>query len=170
VINSLRMRPDRIIVGEVRGAEALDMLQAMNTGHDGSLTTVHANSPRDALARLETMVLMAGLELPSRAIREQIVSALYLIVHVRRYEDGVRRVSGISEIIGLEGLTPLTQEVFRFERRGRKNRSVIGEFVATGIVPRLVEELRERDVQVPMTLFQKPKGLGLERDNSTPRD
>ena len=95
---------------------------------------------------------------------EQIVSALYLVVHVRRYEDGVRRVAGISEIIGLEGLTPLTQEVFRFERRGRKNRSVVGEFAATGIVPRLVEELRERDVQVPMTLFQKPKGPGLDRE------
>jgi len=101
VINSLRMRPDRIIVGEVRGSEALDMLQAMNTGHDGSLTTVHANSPRDALARLETMVLMAGVDLPSRAIREQIVSAIYLIVHVRRFEDGVRRVAAIVEMIGL---------------------------------------------------------------------
>ena len=122
VINSLRMRPDRIIVGEVRGAEALDMLQAMNTGHDGSLTTVHANTPRDALARLETMVLMAGLELPSRAIREQIVSAIQLIVHVKRYEDGVRRVASIAEITGLEGNTPLTQEIFRFERRGRKGR------------------------------------------------
>src|SRR6202165_2591379 len=106
MINSLRMRPDRIIVGEVRGEEALDMLQAMNTGHDGSLTTVHANSPRDALSRLETMVAMAGLDLPSRAIREQIVSALALIVFVKRFEDGVRRVAGVSEILGLEGLTP----------------------------------------------------------------
>ena len=123
------MRPDRIIVGEVRGPEALDMLQAMNTGHDGSLTTVHANTPRDALARLETMVLMAGLELPSRAIREQIVSAIHLIVHVKRYEDGVRRVASIAEITGLEGLTPLTQDIFRFERRGRKGRNVLGEFV-----------------------------------------
>jgi pilus assembly protein CpaF len=158
VINSLRMRPDRIIVGEVRGAEALDMLQAMNTGHDGSLTTVHANSSRDALARLETMVLMAGIDLPSRAIREQIVSAIYLIVHIRRYEDGVRRVAAIVEIIGLEGLTPLTQEIFKFERRGRKGRSVTGAFVATGIVPRMVDELRERDIQVPLSLFQKPKG------------
>jgi len=158
VINSLRMRPDRIIVGEVRGPEALDMLQAMNTGHDGGMTTVHANTPRDALARLETMVLMAGVELPSRAIREQIVSALHLIAHVRRYEDGVRRVASIAEIIGLEGLTPVTQEIFRYERRGRKGRSLVGEFVATGVVPRLVEELRERDLQVPMTLFQKPKG------------
>ena len=113
------MRPDRIIVGEVRGGEALDMLQAMNTGHDGGLTTVHANSPRDALARLETMVLMAGIDLPSRAIREQIVSALHLIVHVRRYEDGVRRVESIAEITGMEGTTPQLQDIFRFERRGR---------------------------------------------------
>src|SRR5207302_3847581 len=139
VRNALRMRPDRIVVGEVRGPEALDMLQAMNTGHEGSLTTVHANSGRDALARLETMVLMAGLDLPSRAIREQIVSALHLIINVRRYEDGVRRVAGISELIGLEGLTPVTQDIFRFERKGRKGRSIIGEFVATGIVPRLAE-------------------------------
>ena len=123
MINALRMRPDRIIVGECRGPEALDMLQAMNTGHDGSLTTVHANTPRDALARLETMVLMAGIDLPERAIREQMVSALHYIVHVKRFEDGVRRVAGIAEITGLEGLTPLTQEVFRFERRGAKART-----------------------------------------------
>ena len=120
VINSLRMRPDRIIVGEVRGPEALDMLQAMNTGHDGSLTTIHANTPRDALARLETMVLMAGLDLPSRAIREQIVSAIQLLIHIKRYEDGVRRVASIVEITGLEGNTPLTQELFKFERRGAR--------------------------------------------------
>lgn len=160
VINALRMRPDRIIVGEVRGAEALDMLQAMNTGHDGSLTTVHANTTRDALARLETMVLMAGIDLPSRAIREQVVSALHVIVHVKRYEDGVRRVASVAEIVGLEGNTPLTQELFKFERRGRKGKSVIGEFVATGIVPRLVDELREQDVQIPLHIFQKPKGAG----------
>jgi pilus assembly protein CpaF len=158
VINVLRMRPDRIIVGEVRGPEALDMLQAMNTGHDGSLTTVHANSQRDALARLETMVLMAGVDLPSRSIREQVVSAISLIVHVKRYEDGVRRVATISEITGLEGLTPVTQDLFRYERRGRKGRSVIGDFGATGVVPRLVEELRDRDVQLPVGLFQKPAG------------
>ncbi len=156
VVNSLRMRPDRIIVGEVRGPEALDMMQAMNTGHDGSLTTVHANSPRDALARLETMVLMAGLELPSRAIREQMVSALHLIVHVRRYDDGVRRVESIAEITGIEGLTPQLQDIFRFERRGRRGRNLTGEFVPTGIVPRLVEELREREVDVPVDLFQPP--------------
>ena len=157
VINALRMRPDRIIVGEVRGGEALDMLQAMNTGHDGGLTTIHANSPRDALARLETMVLMAGMELPSRAIREQIVSALHLVVHVRRYEDGVRRVESIAEITGMEGTTPQLQDIFRFERRGRRGKSVAGEFVATGIVPRLVEELRERDIDVPLEIFHKPQ-------------
>lgn len=157
VINALRMRPDRIIVGEVRGAEALDMMQAMNTGHDGSLTTIHANSPRDALARLETMVLMAGFELPSRAIREQMVSALHVLVQVRRYEDGARRVECIAEITGLEGPTPQLQDIFRFERRGRRGRNVTGEFVAAGIVPRFVEELRDRDVVVPMEIFQKPR-------------
>src|SRR5439155_26487548 len=112
VINALRMRPDRIIVGEVRGAEALDMLQAMNTGHDGGMCTIHANSPRDALSRLETMVLMAGTELPSRAVREQIVSAIHMLVHVRRYDDGVRRIESIAEITGREGTTPLMQEIF----------------------------------------------------------
>jgi len=158
LINSLRMRPDRIIIGEVRGKEALDMLQAMNTGHDGGMSTIHANSPRDALSRLETMVLMAGVDLPSRAIREQIVSALHLLVHVRRYEDGVRRVESVAEIVGLEGNIPLLQDVFRFERRGRRGRSVHGEFAATGIVPRLVEELRERDVEIPLSIFHKPRG------------
>jgi pilus assembly protein CpaF len=169
VINSLRMRPDRIIVGEVRGGEALDMLQAMNTGHDGGMTTVHANSPRDALARLETMVLMAGLDLPSRAIREQIVSALHLIVHVRRYEDGTRRVESVAEIVGMEGTTPQLQDIFRFERRGRaghrpedgregrSGRQIVGQFVATGIVPRVVEELGERGIEIPRTIFQKGK-------------
>jgi pilus assembly protein CpaF len=123
------------------------------------MTTIHANSPRDALSRLETMVLMAGFELPSRAIREQMVSAIQFIVHVRRYEDGVRRLDSITEITGIEGVTPVLQELFRFERRGRKNRSVVGEFVATGIVPRLVDELRDRDIQVPLSLFQKAKGM-----------
>jgi pilus assembly protein CpaF len=155
VVNSLRMRPDRIVVGEVRGAEALDMLQAMNTGHDGSLTTIHSNSPRDALSRLETMVLMAGADLPSRAIREQIVSALHLIVQVRRYEDGARRVESIAEITGIEGIVPQLQEIFKFERRGKTARSVQGEFVATGIVPRLVEELRDRGDEIPLAIFQK---------------
>ena len=153
VVNSLRMRPDRILVGEVRSSEALDMLQAMNTGHEGSLTTVHANSPRDALSRLETMVLMAGTELPSRAIREQITSAVQLLVHVSRDEDGVRRVLSISEITGLEGETPLLQEIFRWRRSGRSERRIEGRYVATGITPRLVERLRERGADLPQSLF-----------------
>lgn len=157
VINALRMRPDRIIVGEVRGGEALDMLQAMNTGHDGGMTTVHANSPRDAFARLETMVLMAGLELPSRAIREQMVAALHLIVHVRRFEDGVRRLETVAEIVGMEGNTPQLQEIFRFERRGMKGRQIVGEFVPTGVVPRLVDELIDRGIEIPRTIFTKGK-------------
>ncbi|MFM7072380.1 MAG: CpaF family protein [Planctomycetota bacterium] len=155
VINALRMRPDRIIVGEVRSGEAIDMLQAMNTGHDGGLTTIHANSPRDALARLETMVLMAGMELPSRAIREQIGSALHFVVHVRRFEDGVRRVDSIAELSGIEGLTIQLQDIFRFERQGRRGRLIEGRFVATGVVPRVVGELRERGVDVPMSWFQR---------------
>jgi len=158
VINSLRMRPDRIIVGEVRGGEALDMLQAMNTGHDGGLCTVHANSPRDALARLETMVLMAGFDLPSRAIREQMVSALDLVVHVRRYEDGVRRIESVAEVVGLEGETPLLQDLFRFERHGLVDGRVRGSFVATGIVPRFAAELRQRGLEVDLGLFRKGAG------------
>ena len=154
VTNSLRMRPDRIIVGEVRGPEALDMLQSMNTGHDGGMTTIHANSPRDAVARLETMVLMAGMELPSRAIREQMVSALDFIVHVRRYDDGRRRVECIAEITGIEGTTPQMQDVFRFDRRGRSGRRIEGRFIATGIMPRFCQELRERGDAVSLEIFQ----------------
>jgi pilus assembly protein CpaF len=157
LINALRMRPDRIIVGEVRGGEALDMLQALNTGHDGGIGTIHANSTRDALARLETMVLMAGVELPSRAVREQIVSAIHLIVQVRRYDDGVRRIESVAEITGLEGLTPMMQELFTFRRHGRQGRRVIGEFIATGVVPRMVDELREEGVQIPAALFQRSR-------------
>ena len=160
VINSLRMRPDRIIVGEVRGAEALDMLQAMNTGHDGSMSTIHANSPRDAISRLETMVLTAGAELPSRAIREQIVSAIHLLVHVRRFEDGVRRVESISEITGMEGLTPLLQEIFHFRRQGFQGKRLKGEFSATGTVPRVAQELRQRGIDLSLGLFQKRAGEG----------
>lgn len=158
VINSLRMRPDRIIVGEVRGGEALDMLQALNTGHDGGLSTIHANSPRDALARLETMVLMSDLDLPSRAIREQIVSAICLVVHVRRFEDGVRRVESVAEVTGLEGETPLMDEVFRFERRGFEQDRVIGEHRPTGVVPRLVEELRLRGLAPSLEIFRPEAG------------
>ena len=158
LINALRMRPDRIILGEVRGAEALDMLQALNTGHDGGIGTIHANSTRDALSRLETMVLMAGIELPSRAIREQIVSAIHLIVQVRRYEDGVRRVESVAEITGLEGQTPQMQELFAFQRQGKQGRRISGRFVATGVIPRMADELREDGVQVPAALFQRPDG------------
>jgi pilus assembly protein CpaF len=149
------MRPDRILVGEVRSGEALDMLQAMNTGHEGSVTTVHANSPRDALSRLETMVLMAGTELPSRAIREQITSAIQLLVHVSRGEDGVRRIQSISEITGLEGDVPLLQEIFRWQRSGRSERRLEGGFVATGITPRLCDRLRERGADLPARLFHR---------------
>jgi pilus assembly protein CpaF len=154
VVNSLRMRPDRIIVGEVRQGEALDMLQAFNTGHHGSMGTIHANSPRDAVARLETMVLMAGIDLPSRAIREQIVSAIQLFVHVRRFEDGMRRVESISEITGIEGNTPLMQELFAFRRKGGHGMRVSGEFSTTGIVPRFFDELREAGVEPPVHLLQ----------------
>ena len=155
VINALRMRPDRIMVGEVRGAEALDMLQAMNTGHDGGMTTIHANSPRDALSRMETMVLMAGMDLPSRAIREQISSAIQLLVHVRRFEDGVRRIESVAELTGLEGNTPLLQDIFVYRRRGRQGRHLVGEFAATGIVPHFVEDLRQRGVEINLDWFKK---------------
>ncbi len=158
VVNALRMRPDRIIVGEVRGAEALDMLQAMNTGHDGGMCTVHANSARDALSRLETMVLMAGTELPSRAVREQIVSAVHLLVHVQRFDDGVRRVESVSEVTGMEGAAPLMQDLYVFRRQGRQGRRIAGVFTATGVVPRIAEELREQGVAVAPALFQRSDG------------
>ena len=161
LMNALRMRPDRIIVGEVRGAEALDMLQALNTGHDGGIGTIHANSTRDALSRLETMVLMAGIELPSRAVREQIVSAIHLIVQVRRYDDGVRRIESIAEITGIEGTTPQMQELFVFQRRGKQGRRVVGHFTATGVIPRMVEDLREEGIQVPAALFQRTEAPDL---------
>jgi pilus assembly protein CpaF len=161
LINALRMRPTRIILGEVRGGEALELLQALNTGHDGGLSTLHANSPRDAIARLETLALMAGIDLPSRAIREQIVSAIHLVVHVKRFEDGVRRIESVAEIVGMEGQVPLLQEIFRFERRERRGRRVVGEFVATGTMPRCVEELRAMGEEIPNTLFRRTSsGLG----------
>jgi pilus assembly protein CpaF len=153
VINSLRMRPDRIVVGEVRGGEALDMLQAMNTGHDGSLCTVHANSPRDAIARIETMVLMSGVDLPSRAIREQIVSALQIVVHVRRYEDGIRRIETVAELAGLEGSTPLLNAIFQFKRTGREGRRVSGSFQPTGVMPKVAELLRTLGEPLSPSLF-----------------
>ena len=160
LINSLRMRPSRIIVGEVRSGEALDMLQAMNTGHEGGLCTVHANSTRDALSRLETMVLMAGADLPSRAIREQITSALDLVVHVRRYEDGVRRIASISEVTGIESGTPLLQDIFVFRVTGQTRGRVMGQFEATGIVPRFVHDEREAGREIPLELFAVPGSTG----------
>lgn len=149
VVNALRMRPDRILVGEVRAEEALDMLQAMNTGHDGSLTTIHANSPRDAFARLETMVMMAGMELPSRAIREQAVAALDFIIQVRRYEDGVRRVERVTEVVGIEGSVPQLQDIYLFHQTGRDRDGIRGEFRATGIIPRVADTWIERGIEVP---------------------
>jgi pilus assembly protein CpaF len=154
LINSLRMRPDRIIVGEVRGDEALDMLQAMNTGHDGSLTTVHANSPRDALSRVETMVSMANLNIPERGIRQQIASAIQAIVHVSRLSDGTRKIIEISEITGMEGDVVCMQEIFKFERRGISEAGKVkGVFRATGIRPKFVERLFAAGMHLPSTLF-----------------
>jgi pilus assembly protein CpaF len=149
VRNALRMRPDRIIVGEVRGAEALDMLQAMNTGHDGSLSTVHANAPRDALARLETMVLMAGFDLPTRAIREQIASALNLIVQVDRFRDGSRRVSHVTEVLGMEGDIITLQDIYKYDYKANL-------LAPTGVRPEFVETLAERGVTLPSGLFGVP--------------
>ena len=155
VRNSLRMRPDRIIVGECRGGEALDMLQAMNTGHDGSLTTVHANSPRDVIARLETMVMMAGMDLPSRAIREQIVSAVDLIVHESRLSDGSRRITHITEVLGLEGTQTVMQDIFTFVQTGvDPDGRVLGRQRPTGAIPTFFDELKARGIALDIAVFQ----------------
>ena len=154
VKNCLRMRPDRIIVGECRGGEALDMLQAMNTGHDGSLTTVHANSPRDVISRLETMVLMSGMELPSRAIREQIASAVDIIIHESRLSDGSRKVVAISEVTGLEGQNVVMQDIFAFRQTGVDERGIVtGTFRPTGAVPTFYEHLRSRGLRLDPAMF-----------------
>jgi len=153
VINALRMRPDRIVVGEVRGGEALDMLQAMNTGHDGSLTTAHSNSPRDTLRRLETMVLMAGMDLPLRAIREQIASAINLIIHVQRLRDGSRKVVQASEVTGMEGDTILLQDIFKFEETGTRDGRVLGRLQPTGVRPKFAERLQERGFELAPEIF-----------------
>jgi pilus assembly protein CpaF len=147
------MRPDRIVLGEVRGGEALDMVQAMNTGHDGSISTIHANSSRDALSRLETMMLMAGLNLPERALREQIASALNVIDHVSRMTDGSRRLVELSEVTGMEGPTITTQMIFRFDQVGIENGKVLGEFVATGVRPQFLDRLERYGQKVPTTYF-----------------
>ena len=154
VRNALRMRPDRIIVGEVRTGEALDMLQAMNTGHDGSLTTAHANSPRDALSRLETMVMMSGLELPERAIREQISSAIDLILHQSRMRDGSRKITHITEVQHMEGTTITTQDLFRFEQTGFDNNGkVLGHFMPTGMQPEFLEKFEISGIKLPEGFF-----------------
>jgi len=153
VINALRMRPDRIIVGEVRGGEALDMLQAMNTGHDGSMTTGHANSTRDMLARLETMVLMAGMDLPHRAIREQIASAIDLVVHEDRMRDGTRKVVSISEVQGMEGDVITMTEIFRFEQTGMENGKIIGRLRPTGLRPKFMWKLRDAGIALSPAIF-----------------
>ena len=162
VKNALRMRPDRIVVGECRGGEALDMLQAMNTGHEGSLTTAHANNPREALSRLEVMVLMSSMDLPMTVVREQIASAVDLIVHQRRYPCGSRKVSHITEITGLESGTIQMQDVFLFRPRNHSGADgrVEGDFIATGAVPEFYEELAERGVPVDLSIFRKPGGNG----------
>lgn len=155
VVNALRMRPDRIIVGEVRSEETLDMLQAMNTGHDGSLTTIHANSPRDSISRIETMVMMSGSELPSKAIRDQVASAINIIVQQARLKDGSRKITSISEIVGMEGDVIRMQEIFTYDTDGEMDSSgkFKGQFKATGIVPKCVEKIRENGVNVNYDWF-----------------
>jgi pilus assembly protein CpaF len=159
VINALRMRPERIIVGECRGAEALDMLQAMNTGHDGSMTTLHSNSPRDTLARLETMVLMAGFDLPHRAIREQVSSAIQLIVHQDRMRDGTRKVTNITEVQGMEGEVITMSDIFVYERQGVENGKVIGRLIPTGLRPKFIERIEAAGIRLPPSIF----GIGARR-------
>ena len=159
VINALRMRPDRIVVGECRGDEALDMLQAMNTGHDGSMTTAHSNSPRDTLSRLETMTLMAGMDLPVRAIREQISAAVDLVVHQERMRDGSRKVVNITEVSGMEGDVITTTDLFVFEQMGVENGKIIGRLRPTGLRPKFMEKLEQAGIHLPATIF----GIGERR-------
>jgi pilus assembly protein CpaF len=153
VRNALRMRPDRIVLGEVRGGEALDMMQAMNTGHDGSISTIHANSSRDALSRVETMMLMANINLPEKALREQIASALDLIIQLSRMTDGTRKLIEVSEVTGMEGSTITTQLIFKFDQKGVENGKVLGEFVATGVRPMFLDRLERYGFKVPNTYF-----------------
>jgi pilus assembly protein CpaF len=160
LINSLRMRPDRIVVGEVRGEEALDMLQAMNTGHDGSMTTVHANNPRDAVARIETMALMANLNLPEKAVRRQIASAVSLVIQISRFNDGTRRITAMTEITGMEEDVVSMQDVFVFEKHGvSPDGKIIGSFTATGIRPKFAERLQASGISVPGSWFEQSYGL-----------
>ncbi|MEL7625512.1 MAG: CpaF family protein [Anaerolineaceae bacterium] len=155
VINSLRMRPDRILVGECRGGEAIDMLQAMNTGHDGSMTTVHSNSPRDALRRIETMVMMAGMDLPLKAIREQVASSIELIIHQERLKDGTRKITKVSEVQGMEGDTIVMQDLFTFEFTGIQNGVVKGNLKPTGLRPQFLHKLTANGIEIPESVFDK---------------
>jgi pilus assembly protein CpaF len=158
VKNCLRMRPDRIIVGECRGGEALDMLQAMNTGHDGSLTTIHANSPRDALARLETLVLMAGFDLPLRAIREQIASAIHIIVQITRERDGSRKIINVSEITQMEGDIITMQDIFTFNQTGwSEDNRILGEYLPTGNIPTFMEDIQRAKLDLDISLFNQER-------------
>jgi pilus assembly protein CpaF len=159
VINSLRMRPDRIIVGEIRDEAALDMLQAMNTGHDGSMTTAHANSPRDTLARIETMALMAGMDLPVRAIREQVASAIDLVAHKERMKDGTRKITRITEVSGMEGDVITMTDIFQFEQSGYEDGKVIGRLRPTGLRPKFIDKIEVAGIHLPATIF----GIGERR-------
>jgi pilus assembly protein CpaF len=153
VINSLRMRPDRIIVGEVRSGEALDLVQAMNTGHEGSISTAHSNSPRDTLARLETMVLMAGMDLPVRAIREQLASALHIIVHQDRFRDGTRKVVKVTEVQGMEGDVIVLSDIFEYEQSGIENGNIVGRLRPTGLRPKHINRITDAGINLPATVF-----------------
>ncbi len=155
VINALRMRPDRIIVGECRGGEALDMLQAMNTGHDGSMTTVHSNSPRDGLRRIEVMVLMAGMDLPLKAVREQIASSIDLIIHLERMKDGSRKVVQVTEVQGLEGDTIILQDIFVYQYTARRDGKVVGKLISTGLRPKFISKIKAYGIDLPECVFSK---------------
>jgi pilus assembly protein CpaF len=162
VINALRMRPDRIVLGEVRGGEAIDMLQAMNTGHDGSLTTLHANTPRDALSRLETMISMASLNIPERAMREQISSAIDVVIQASRMSDGTRKVIAVSEIVGMEGEIITMQDIFLFQRTGvDEDGNVLGSFRSTGIRPRFADRLKMHGIKLSSFLFGDESGTDM---------
>jgi pilus assembly protein CpaF len=159
VINALRMRPERIIVGECRGGETLDMLQAMNTGHDGSMTTAHANSPRDSLSRLETMCLMAGMDLPIRAIREQTANAIDLVVQQERMRDGTRKVTYITEVSGMEGDVITMTDIFVFEQTGMENGKIVGRLRPTGLRPKFMDKIEATGINLPPSIF----GIGERR-------
>ena len=160
LINSLRMRPDRIIIGEVRGEEAFDMLQAMNTGHEGSMATIHANTSRDALMRLESMVAMANINIPERSVRQQIASAITVVVQLSRMSDGTRKCTNISEITGLEENIVSMSDIFNFVRRGiGPDGRVLGTFQPSGIRPRFLDQLRVAGIQLPAELFQRPVNI-----------